>query len=206
MRRKAGIAATLAAVAGLLAAGCGLFETRDPEQPSTKADCGLPLTSGATATVFNLQQFFGRSGYETCYDNLIDSSFAFHPDLQDSSLFLPEAPFVDWNREVEINVNGKIATTADFILVQFLGKYADTIISPDQATEQRFLNYQVKIRDDSLLVANDTLRFTGKADLTLHRGSNGEWKVTSWLDHRGGATPDSTWGRLRGIYRTTGGT
>jgi|SoiMethySBSTD1v2_1073268.scaffolds.fasta_scaffold31703_4 hypothetical protein len=192
---------SLPILVGLLVGGCGLFETRDPQKPGSTVDCGLPLTTGTPAVIFNIQSFYGRPASEVCYANLIDTSFTFHPDAQDSSLFLPEIPFVGWDYNVELSVNSRVASTQDYIQVFFTSQYASAIISPDQNTELRFWNYQVRVRDDSLLVANDTLRFTGKADLTLQRGSNGEWKLTNWIDHRGGATPDSTWGRLRGIYR-----
>jgi len=122
----------------------------------------------------------------------------FTPDPQDVSLFLPDSTFAGWDEVVEAQVNQNIANVERFIEVDFISEYASAIISPDLNTEQRFWDYQVRAAFQS---PPDTLRFTGRADLTLHRQNTGEWKITNWVDHRAGAAVDSTWGRLRGSFR-----
>src|SRR5262245_29606602 len=97
----------------LLEVGCGLFETRTPEQPpppteGCRATTGA-VTNGATAVILNVEDFYGRPSGATCYRNQIDPTFAFHPDPQDSSQFLPQVPFVAWNDSVEIYVNSVIS-------------------------------------------------------------------------------------------------
>jgi|SRR6188474_912551 len=180
----------------LTAGACGLFETRTPEQPPPPTEGCRPLTSGTLAVVLNIEDFYGRLSGRTCYVSTLDTSFVFHPDAQDSSQFLPSTPFAGWDEVVEGQVNESIANVQRFIQVDFIDEYASAVISTDQNTEQRFWNYQLRL----VLTAPDTLRFTGKADLTLHRGNTGEWRITSWVDHRGGVT-DSTWGFLRGSSR-----
>jgi hypothetical protein len=187
-----------AVVGVFLAAGaCGLFETRAPEQPPPPTESGCrPLTAGTLNVVLNIEDFYGRLSGRTCYASTLDTSFVFIPDPQDVSLFLPSTPFDGWDEVVETQVNENIATQK-FIEVDFINEYASAIISPDQTTEQRFWNYQLRI---AFQTPPDTLRFTGKADLTLHRGNTGEWKITNWVDHRG-TVSDSTWGFLRGSHR-----
>ena len=180
----------------LMVGACGLFETRTPEQPPPPPEGCRPLTSGTLAVVLNIEDFYGRLSGRTCYVSTLDTSFVFHPDPQDSSQFLPSTPFDAWDEVVEGQVNESIASVQKFIQVDFIDEYANAIISTDQNTEQRFWNYELRL----VVTAPDTLRFTGKADLTLHRGNTGEWRITSWVDHRGGVT-DSTWGFLRGSSR-----
>jgi hypothetical protein len=188
-----------ALVAACMVAGaCGLFETRTPEQPPPPTEGCRPLTSGTLAVVLNIEDFYGRLSGRTCYVSTLDTSFVFTPDPQDLSLFLPDTPFAGWDENVEGEVNQSIANEQKFIDVDFISEYASAIISTDQNTEQRFWDYQVRV---AFQTPPDTLRFTGRADLTLHRQSNGEWKITSWVDHRAGAAVDSTWGRLRGSQR-----
>jgi hypothetical protein len=182
----------------MAAGACGLFETRTPEQPPPPIVGCRSLTSGTLAVVLNIEDFYGRLSGRTCYVSTLDTSFVFTPDPQDLSLFLPDTPFAGWDEIVEGEVNQSIANEEKFIDVDFITEYATAIISPDQNTEQRFWDYQVRV---AFQTPPDTLRFTGRADLTLHRQSNGEWKITSWVDHRAGAAVDSTWGRLRGSQR-----
>jgi hypothetical protein len=97
---------------------------------------------------------------------------------------------------VEVRVNGNIANRQDFISVGLTDRGGE-IISPDSETELRFYDYLVRI---SFKLSPDTLRYTGVADITFHRGTDGQWRMTAWSDHRG-VVNDSTWGLLRGDHR-----
>ena len=177
----------------LAAGACGLFETRTPEQPPPPTEGGCrPLTGNTFALVFNIEDFYGRLTGRACYANTLDTSFVFIPDPQDLAQF-PAGTFADWDEAVETRVNESIAFEQRFIQVDFIDEYASASITPDQNTEQRFWNYQLRV---AFPTPPDTLRFAGKADLTLHRVNTGEWKITSWVDHR--SVTDSTWGFLRG--------
>jgi hypothetical protein len=179
-------------------AACSLFETRDPVEPPPPAEGCRPLTGGANAAVIpNVEDFYARVSGATCFNSTLDTSFIFHPDAIDSSDALPQTPFIDWNDDVEKDVAANIANVADFIEVDFQGEYASPVISPDQTTEVRFYDYQLRL---SLISASDTVRFTGQADLTFHRGADGQWKITDWVDRRGGVA-DSTWGFLRSQFK-----
>jgi hypothetical protein len=180
----------------LAAGACGLFETRSPQQPPPPIEGCRPLTGSSFAVFFNTEDFYGRLSGRTCYTSMLDDSFLFIADPQDVNLFLPDTTFAGWDEIVEAQVNESIATEQKFIQVDFIDEYANAIISTDLNTEQRFWNYQLRL----VVTAPDTLRFTGKADITLHRGNTGAWKITRWVDHRGGVT-DSTWGFLRGSSR-----
>lgn len=175
---------------------CGLFKARNPTKPPPPVGGCRSLTSGPTlAVVPNIEDSYGRSSLATCYASLVDTSFAFHPDPTDSSV-AQAGTYDAWNDSVEVSVNGNLANLQDFMSVSLTDK-GSAIISPDQATELRFYDYVVRI---SFSNAPETLRYTGVADITFHRGIDGQWRMTEWVDHRG-AVNDSTWGRLRGDHR-----
>jgi len=186
----------LAFCVGLLS--CGLFEPRKPNPPPPSAS-GCRSLTGSQAIFQNIEDpnvGYGRLAGTICYSSMLDTTFLFHPDPQDSSQALPLTPFVGWDETVEARVNSGIAGDQDFIAVHFGDKYADPIF-PDQATEIHFRNYQVLF---SAKDSTDTLRYTGLADMTFHRGADGQWRITDWVDHRG-AVGDQTWGELRRGYR-----
>jgi len=184
------------AAVSLAAGGCGLFDTRNAAKPETPTEGCRPLTSGPTIAVIpNVEEFYGRSGAVTCYNSMVDSSFVFHPDPQDSSQALPQTPYVGWDETVEQDVNSRIASQQDFMKVDFQAEYAAAIISTNQ--EIRFYPYELRL---SLTSSPDTVRYTGRADLTFKRGTDGQWRITDWVDHRGSVS-DSTWGLLRATER-----
>lgn len=191
-------ACVLVAVGGGLMS-CGLFEPRKPNPPPPVASGCRNLTD-SLAIFQNIEDpsiGYGRLAGLTCYSSMLDTSFAFHPDPQDSSQALPLTPYIGWDENVESRVNSGIAGDQQYINVKFGADYASTIF-PDPATEIHFRNYQVLF---SAKNSPDTLRFSGLADMTLHRGTDGQWRITDWVDHRGGAG-DPTWGILRAKYRT----
>ena len=142
----------------------------------------------------NVEDAYGRRDLTTCYNSMIDTSFAFHPDPQDSAQ-TPER-FAGWDDVVEIGHNAKIALNQSFIEVDFLREYQTAIISTDQNTEVRFYEYQLRV--SGLVQGDSTIaRYTGLADLTMRRGTDGQWRIVDWADHRGSVS-DSTWGLLRG--------
>jgi hypothetical protein len=83
--------------------------------------------------------------------------------------------------------------------VDFQREYQPPIISTDQGTEVRFYEYLVRVAG---LVPQDTTvaRYTGLADITFRRGTDGQWRIVDWADHRG-TESDSTWGLLRSDQR-----
>jgi hypothetical protein len=175
---------------------CGLFDTREPNEPEPPPQSCRPLTNTAAVT-FNVEDSYGRNALRTCYVSMIDTSFLFHPDPQDS--LQNPAPFLGWDDLVESAHNSQIATLQTFISVDFTAEYDDPIISPDQNTELRFFDYVLRVGG---LVEGDAsiARYTGKADITFRRGADGQWRMIDWADHRG-AVSDSTWGLLRSNHR-----
>ena len=184
---------------GVGALSCGLFEPRKPDRPPPIPSGCRSLTGGSVAIVANIEDDsigYGRLGGLNCYKSMLDTTFIFHADPQDSAA--DPAPYVGWDETVESRDNTNIASDEEFIEVRFLAEYA-TPIFPDQNTEVRFRGYQIRIQSRTQLNSPDILRFSGLADLTFHRGGDGQWRITDWVDHR--SANDSTWGYLRRQYR-----
>ena len=195
------VAAALVATC-LSVAACGLFEPREPEgEPPASGGC-RNLTNFA-AVRLSIEDYYGRTVSQTCYDALLDAAFAFHPDPLDSAQALPATPFLDWGDSVESRVNANVGSQRKFIEVDFLQEVSSPIISPDQTVEVHFWEYQLRfamIEAPTDTVPSDTVRYTGEADLTIRRGADGQWRLREWVDHRGGPS-DSTWGLLRQSFR-----
>lgn len=176
---------------------CGLFETRDPQEPDRPSTDCRPLTSTLNVRA-NVEDTYGRDDLTTCYNSMVGDSFLFHPDPQDS-LQNPGA-FIGWNNQVEIDANARIASLQTFIQVDSLATAEyKAHLEPDPNTEVRFLKYLLRVRG---LVEGDTTiaRYTGLADITFRRGTDGQWRMIDWADHRG-VESDSTWGLLRSNNR-----
>ena len=189
------VAGGIVLAASLLVGACGLFETREPTAPQQPTEGCRPLTTSPTVGVIpNIEDFYGRVASATCYASTVDTSFVFQPDPTDVTV-APPGRYDAWNDSVEVRVNGNIANQQDFISVDLTDKGG--AIFPDQDTEQRFYDYFLRV---SFATSPETLRYTGAADITFHRGDNGQWTMTLWADHRG-TVNDSTWGLLRGDNR-----
>jgi hypothetical protein len=191
------VAAALLASVLLAGAGCGLFEPRDSDPPVVSGGC-RSLDNGWLSVAFSIIEYYGRVANETCYNALIDTAFVFHPDLQDVLQFQP-GTFDNWDETVETKDNAQIASQQDYMAVTLLAEYQSPIISPDQSTEIHFPEYVIRFSSKS---APDTTTYGGLADITIHRGADGQWRVTDWVDHRQSAGGNQTWGVLRATYRT----
>ena len=197
-RQTRSIAAAALAAFSLAVGACGLFEPRDPEGPPPPGGGGCRGLTGFTAVQLSIEDYYGRASNQTCYDALLDPAFAFHPDPLDSAQLLPQTPFLAWGDSVESRVNGNVASQRRFIEVDFLQKTSEPVISPDLTVEVHFWEYRVRYADNR--APTDTLRYTGIADLTVRRGSDGQWRLKEWVDHRGGPS-DSSWGLFRQAFR-----
>ena len=182
-----------------LAAGsvsCGLFETREPNEPPVPVENCRPLTSTVFVTL-NVEESYGRVSGTTCYNSMLGEPFQFHPDPQDS-LQNPDA-YVGWDENVEIAHNSKVALLQPLIRADFIREYATVIRSDDLKTETRFWEYALRVTFP-LPMDTTATRYTGLADITFHQGADGQWKIIDWADHRGSVS-DSTWGLFRGTQR-----
>lgn len=175
--------------------GCTLFGPRHPRPGGgTGVNCLTPNTP--EAVVSNVIQHYASLAGVTCYNQMLDATFAFHPDAADSIQALPDTVYANWSRDIESRVAGNVAADATFHVAAFDSEYAARVISSDQRTQIRFYAYHLVIHASQV---SDTL-FTGMADITFFQGSDAQWHITTWVDKRD-ASGARTWGFLRGRYR-----
>jgi len=132
----------------------------------------------------------------TCYTQMLDATFAFHPDASDSIQALPDTVYANWNRDIETRDVSNLASNATFHTASFDSEYAARVISSDQRTQIRFYAYHLVIHASQV---SDTL-FQGLADVTFFQGADAQWHITNWVDKRDGSGA-RTWGFLRARYR-----
>ena len=191
---RAAAAGLSLALAGFL--GCGLFEPRDPKVGGDPGViCLTPNTP--SAVVANVTAHYASSPGLTCYTSMLDSAFAFHPDVADSIDSTPDI-FLNWNRDIESRVATNLARDATSRSVTFDSFYASPSTSPDGRTQVQFWVYHLIVKAPQ--AAPDTL-FRGFADITFFQGaSGGQWHITTWVDRRD-TSGARTWGYLRSLYR-----
>jgi hypothetical protein len=199
--RPAGAALALALLAlALVAAGCSLFEPRDPEEPTTPS-VRCRTRSTADSVIALVEESYGTLSGISCYGSSLDAIFAFHPDPADSiEAGQPGgvSPYANWNRDVELRVTGNLAADAAFADAVFDSEYAARDVSVDGRMETRHYAYHVRFQSKS---GGPMVRFQGLADITLLQGADALWTITVWVDKRD-ASENPTWGRLRRNYRT----
>jgi hypothetical protein len=191
-----GVTATAAILALALVAGCGLFEPRDP-RPGGGPGVNCATPNSPDNVVSNIVNHYAELAGVTCYTDMLDTSFTFHPDPADSSEALPDTVFNHWTRDIEARDAGNVARDVTFHVASFDSEYAARAISADQRTQTRFYAYHLIIYSPQ--ASPDTL-FRGLADITFFQGSNAQWHITSWVDKRDGSGA-RTWGYLRRLYR-----
>ena len=96
-------------------AGCGLFKPRDPlPGGGPSVPCLTPNTPGSVIT--NVVDRYATVAGVTCYTQMLDTSFVFRPDVQDSSDAGDPTPYANWNREVESGVASELAVDSLLVL------------------------------------------------------------------------------------------
>jgi hypothetical protein len=178
--------------------GCGLFEPRDPRPGGGGPSVNCATPNSPDSVVSNVVDHYADLASVSCYTDMLDPSFAFHPDVADSNELRPgDTAYVNWTRDVESRNARNIAADATFHVASFDSEYAARFISADQRTQIHFYAYHLIIRAPD--VAPDTL-FQGLADITFFQGGDAQWHITDWVDRRDGSGA-RTWGYLRRIYR-----
>jgi hypothetical protein len=178
-----------------VAAGCGLFETRTPTKPPPGSSFFCFTLDKQDNVYANVLRAYGRGDGLACYlSTLDDVDFRFHGDPTDST---DSAPLLDnWNKSVEDRVSSAIVGAVDSFSLQFKGPYVPITTLPD--LETRRYTYEIETVGGAIA---DTL-FQGLAEITIRRGTGGQWLITDWVDRRDpNGTTTRTWGYLRASYR-----
>lgn len=166
----------------LLFPACGIFETRDAEEPEGSIHwTHFPITP--LQTLDNLVYAYKYNENINRYGTILSDDFEFYFDTQDIQDFnLP----VLWNKEMETEMRSLINYQMGLELHQIEEK--DDLIQSDSAVLYR--DY-----DLTLTRSSGTSHFIGSLTLYLVRNTDGFWRVTRWEDFR--TDHDVSWGRLK---------
>jgi|SRR5690554_3043103 len=169
----------------LFLSSCGLFETREPEEPVGKINWNhYPITP--FQTLDNLKYAYDYNENIDRYGAILSSDFEFYFDSQDVQDYnLPAY----WGKDIETEMRSLIDKNMDLDL-QIIEEKED-IIQSDNA---------VLYRDYDLVLAreNTTSFFSGSFTLYIRREGDGLWRIYRWEDFR--TDSDPTWGRLKYEY------
>jgi len=177
-------------------AGCGLFDTRDPEPPGQN----IPVVGRISPThvVYNIHIAFevGSQGISV-YDQQISTDYAFEMDPNDVNE-LGRNPFVDWNKDKEKANMTQVFQRYGAIHPMTLNLHAPNVdsleadipVDPTADAEVYF--------DDVpyIIVAEQDTSFAGTADVYF-RDKGGTWTMYKWVDSREAAGTQKTFGLMK---------
>ena len=178
----------------LLAVGCGLFEPREPLVPGTAGERCRNLTE-PDSLIENILVHYGTPGGSACYNSMIDTSFAFHPDPADSAI--TPLKFEGWNWDVEGRVARKVETDVAFLQVVFDSTYQSPTFTTSPTTETHYFAYHILVQ---LSNQADTTRYQGRLDIKFLQGAGSFYSIVEWWDRSDGSGYP-TWSRLRADTR-----
>jgi hypothetical protein len=186
----------VAALAGLLLTGCGLFDTRDPEPPSESNCFAVPQTRPAIV-MQNLQTAVAQKCVDT-YTGTISGGSAGQPPL----VFVPSAEareqyagvLTSWTPEDEtayfrnLAARGTVNGFSSLVLVP-----RDSIVTPDSVVYSFDYIFTFQHTEPGFPI---TAR--GNMQLSLAPDAGDIWRIYRWVDLK--TTDDVTWSVFKGRF------
>lgn len=184
-------------ILSVLFLGCGLFTTREPENPVQSRDTWIPATT-VDLLLENLKSALSEKSTDNYLRCLVDSTltgkkFTFIPATESFAVY--SNVFMNWNLLSEKiyleNLKSKLRD-GSIITLSFFNDSRGTIQSDS-------LTYT----SDYLLIVDHTVEgfpreFEGHLQFTLLRNLKGEWSILTWKDSR--RTQNLTWSDLKGRF------
>jgi hypothetical protein len=174
-------------------AGCGLFETRQPQTGDETAGNWVPPTQAEIA-VENLQRAF-EGGVISDYQRSLTDDFIFTPDDSDVATFQQERPgedvYGDWTTQVEVQTAEAIRTGASELSLTL------TFLTEELVPTGRLRKYQYVLL---VTEAGTTTDYRGEAWFTISQITGGDWAISAWEDVASDPQIQS-WGYLKGANR-----
>jgi hypothetical protein len=180
-------------ISAIIIAGCGLFDTRTPEDPVNSRSTFLPPTS-PDAVLSNLTYSISQknsNNYDKCISDL---NFIYTPDSKSALTY--GSIFQYWNKNSEMlyyqNLIAQTNTTASSNL--FISNKEINLIASDSAivTADYIVVYQHN-------KANLPKSSTGNVKLTITADESNNFYIKKWEDYRKNDT-DFTWSELKANF------
>lgn len=177
----------------LAAKGCGLFETRTPQQPVTVRSTFVPPTS-PDLLVTNLQYSIQEKNSDNYSKCISPGLYIYVPDSKSQLIY--GTIFQNWNPAAEKNyLNNLISQTdANATSTLFLDNAVTTIITPDSVIYQA--DYIIVFQHNRANVPKSAI---GNLTLILKANENNLFYINKWEDFRKHDT-DFTWSELKANF------
>lgn len=164
----------------VLVTGCGLFETREPEAPSSGSSTFVPPTAPAIV-LDNLENAIAEKNSESYIRCLVDTlnssrSFAFVPTATAAGRYA--GTFASWSLQSERGWFAAVKAIAPEDAPSYLNLDGSfVVIAADSAVYEG--RYEMTIRHG---VSNISETVRGSLQFVLHTDRNSIWSITRWTD------------------------
>ncbi|MFA6232611.1 MAG: hypothetical protein WC824_00310 [Bacteroidota bacterium] len=182
--------------AGLLCSACGLFETRDPEPPTSGSSTFVPPTS-PDIVLSNLENAIAEKNTENYVRCLIDTlnsnrQFSFVPTSSAAGRYAPT--FADWSLQSERAWFAAMKAFAPKDAASYLnlqGRFS--VIAADSAIYEG--SYEVVFQHG---VANVSETVRGNLQFVMQIDRNSVWSITRWIDIS--LNDETSWSEWKGRF------
>ncbi len=173
--------------------GCGIFETRTPQQPVTVRSTYVPPTS-PDLLITNLQYSIQEKNSDNYSKCISQAPYLYVPDSRSQQIY--GTIFQNWTPVSEKNyLNNLISQTdADATSALFLDNAVTTTITPDSVIYQA--DYIIVFQHNRANVPKSAI---GNLTLTLRANENNLFYINKWEDFRRHDT-DFTWSELKANF------
>lgn len=171
---------------------CGLFDTREPENPISDNQ-SLPPATSPTLLLDNFKNSFQAKDIQEYEKLFADSSLMFIPTQ--SAFARYNIVFSTWNRTVETE---SFRNAMSSVNSSSLPQIALTVASNIQYQSDSALytvDYTIYLPHNR---ADITTQFSGKSELYISPNKNNIWKIYRWIDIE--TKKDSSWSELKGQF------
>jgi hypothetical protein len=177
------------AVLTVFLGGCGLFDTREPDNPIGSANPWIPPADPG-GVLDNISLYFNlhdglRYMKSFAEEGSVDSAFRFHPD-QTSTMY-DTSYFSDWGYYSEQNfilqlLSADFLPADSFASIQFIPESEPPGLDKPVFRE----GYVIEVHH---IQNNIPTYFEGKADIQFDLDDSGVWVIINWWDERSGDNP-----------------
>lgn len=177
----------------ILIAGCGLFQTRSPEEPETTRSTYVPPTT-PDAVIMNLTYSINEKNSNNYSKCISISYYKYVPDSRSQLLY--GQIFQNWNYSSEkLYLDNLISqTNSNASSNLFMDNKVITLISSDSATVTA--DYTVVFQHNR---ANVPKTAVGNLRLTVTADESNNFYINNWEDFRRNDT-DFTWSELKANF------
>jgi hypothetical protein len=180
----------------VLAGGCGLFEPRDPEQPTESGLNFVPPTDPAIV-ISNLQAAVDQknvANYIACFSDVARQGrpFLFTPSAEAVAQY--GAVLADWDlAKEEAYFQNLIARSSPSAFSSLVLTLQSTIVSADSVLYEYDYIFSFSHNDPGFpQTARGRLQFTLSVDASTF------WSIHRWIDFK--TTEDATWSLFKGKF------